>query len=363
VFDFIQKLNFHEDKVNEALNDQIGSSLSTVFLDLLTNICNFNCTFCDGKSLYNLKDNSFSRDRLDSMALELSELKVDSIILVGEGGEPLIHPDFNRFSRKLLDLGINLGIYTNGSIVRKSIFATLSHFSFVRISVNAGSKETHKLIHRYTGADTFENVIKFITECSKVNQSSVGVSYVIIRENIDELYEAAKIAKECGAHYIEFKPAYGLNYSIDKELYETNIINIMAQIDLARRLESQDFKIILNNQLSYFIQNDFEHNVERITLLDAPRRCLTSKLRMVVSPTGCYLCTPKRSIKRFSFGDPQSQSLVDIWNSKEHQSLINEPCNFKCTYHEQNNKLLQLKEAKNRFKASSSEYFGQKEFL
>lgn len=363
MFDFTEKLNFHEDKVNEALRDQVGSSLSTVFLDLLTNICNFDCTFCDGKRLYNLEDNSFSKPRLDKMVEELKQLKIDSVILVGEGGEPLIHPYFSGFSRKLLKADIKLGIYTNGSIVRKSILATLANFDFVRVSLNSGTKHSHELIHRYNGKNTFENVLKFITECSKLNNHSVGVSFVIIRENIEELYLAAKIAKDSGADYMEFKPAYGYNYSIDKKLYETNIETLVEQIEQCRTLETEGFKIVLNNQLHHFINNDFETNVERITLLQSPRPCITSKLRMVVSPTGCYLCTPKRSIKHFSFGSPQEQSLVDIWYSQEHQALINEPCSYKCTYHEQNNKLLEIQASGHPFTAFSNLSAHQKSFL
>ena len=363
MFDFTEKLNFHEDKVNEALKDQIGSSLSTVFLDLLTNICNFNCSFCDGKTLYNLEDNSFSKARLDKMAEELKQLHIDSVILVGEGGEPLIHPYFAAFSKKLLKAGIKLGIYTNGSIVRKSILTTLANFDFVRVSLNSGTKHSHELIHRYSSKNTFENVLKFIAECSKLNKNSVGVSFVIIRENIEELYLAAKIAKECGADYIEFKPAYGFNYSIDKKLYETNIKRLLEQIEQSKTLETDRFKIVLNNQLHHFINNDFETNVDRITLLESPRACITSKLRMVVSPTGCYLCTPKRSMKHFSFGNPKVQSLVDIWYSKEHQALINEPCSYKCTYHEQNNKLLEIKASGHAFTANSNLSAHQKSFL
>lgn len=363
MFNFTDKLNFYEDKVNEALQDHVGSSLSTVFLDLLTNICNFDCIFCDGKRLYNLSDNSFSKARLDKMAIELKELKVDSLILVGEGGEPLIHPYFNGFSRKLLQSGIKLGIYTNGSIVRKSIINTLANFSFVRVSLNAGTKQTHEQIHQYSGKNTFENVMKFITECSKVNKQAVGVSYVLIKENFKEIYQASKIAKDCGAQYIEIKPAYGKNYVIDKKLYETNINTIIHQVNLAKALENDNFKVVLNNQLQHFIGNDYETNFERITLLDTPRKCITSKLRMVVSPTGCYLCTPKRSKKQFSFGNPVEQSLVDIWYSKEHQELIGQMCSYKCAYHDQNNKLLELKQKGSKFKPEENLNLEQHAFL
>lgn len=72
----------------------------------------------------------------------------------------------------------------------------------------------------------FDNVLKFIKSVSSANQNSVGVSFVILKENIHEIYEAAKLTKENGANYIEFKPAYLSDYSIDKELYKNNLLKL-----------------------------------------------------------------------------------------------------------------------------------------
>lgn len=363
MFEFESKMHFYEDKINEALKEGIGNSLSTVFLDLLTNICNFECTFCDAKQFFNVKDNSFSNERLEKMVEELISLKVDSVLLVGEGGEPIIHPYFNTFSRKLLDANIKLGIYTNGSIPKKSIIKTLDRFDFVRISLNAGTQDTHKKIHRYRGNIMFDNVLKFIKSVSSANQNSVGVSFVILKENIHEIYEAAKLTKENGANYIEFKPAYLSDYSIDKELYKNNLLKLRKQIDKAKKLEDSNFKVILNNQLKFIDNKDFSLKIEEMTLLKTSRKCITSKLRMVVSPTGCYLCTPHRSKKEYSFGNPKNDSLVDIWNSLKHSSLLQKECNLKCAYHEQNQKLLELKEKNEKFISKIENSLIQDSFL
>ncbi|MCB9256471.1 MAG: radical SAM protein [Chitinophagales bacterium] len=362
MFDFEDKMNFYEDKINAALGEEIGDSLSTVFLDLLTNICNFDCTFCDAKKLFNVKDNSFSNSRLDEMALELKELNVDSVLLVGEGGEPIIHPYFNEFSNKLLELNIKLGIYTNGSIPKKSIIKTLSNFEFVRISLNAGTQKSHKIIHQYKGNLIFDKVLKFIQECRNANTKSVGVSFVLLKENIDELYQAAILAKENGAHFIEFKPAYGHNYAIDQELYIKNLKGILSQLNEAEHLEDENFKVVLNNQLKIILRKDFNQHVDEMTILKTGRICITSKLRMVVSPSSCYLYTPHRSKKNYSYGDPKKESLVSIWNSLKHKELLNKECFLKCAYHNQNEALLKLYNSKGRFKSKSLD-IEQKSFL
>ena len=335
MFDFIDKLKYYPDKVNIALSETIGKSLSTVFLDLSTNVCDFNCFFCDSK-FYKLPKCSFSRDRLLELIEELKELKVDSVLICGEGSEPLLHPNFTEISQKLIDSGFYVGIYTNGSIIDDGIIDVLGCFDFVRISLNAATWQMHKKIHCYTRSDVFDTVVKFISEISKVNKNT-GVSFLLLEENICEMFTATRLSKRIGAKYIEFKPAYLKNYNINKTLY-TQKTDIFEQIQKSQSIEDDNFKVLLNNQL-----RAFSDNVSEIIYQDTAINCLTSKFRMVISPTGCYLCTPHRSKNQYRIGDPNKQSIKEIWFSDLHKEILQRKCNYKCAYFAQNKYLLDLK--------------------
>ncbi|MBQ4369389.1 MAG: hypothetical protein II784_00155, partial [Oscillospiraceae bacterium] len=80
-----------------------------------------------------------------------------------------------------------------------------------------------------------------------------------------------------------------------------------------------------------------------LTRLGEGRTCLTSKLRMVVSPNGCFLCTCFRNVPDYSLGDPCSNTLNEIWYGEKHIELLKRDCCLKCTYTEQNDFLLKLR--------------------
>jgi hypothetical protein len=63
----------------------------------------------------------------------------------------------------------------------------------------------------------------------------------------------------------------------------------------------------------------------------------------VVSPRGCYLCTPLRGQLDKSIGNASTRSLVEIWYSSRHTALMHQPCKLRCTYHEQNELLLAMR--------------------
>jgi MoaA/NifB/PqqE/SkfB family radical SAM enzyme len=362
MFDFVVKMNFFQDKINSALDGRVERSLSTVFIDLVSNQCNHNCIFCDGK-FYEIEPKLFGRERLDRMASELEALGVDSAVIVGEGGESLLNPDFSFFAKRLSAAGIHLGLYTNGGIANEEIFQALADFDFVRVSLDAGCAATHQKVHGYEGRNDYDKVRDFIRKASSLKGPEVGASFIILRENVKEIYAAAKAAKAAGAGYLELKPAYLPDYGFRWNIFSESGLALSQELERCEALHDEKFKIVVNNQLQRYLEG--ETDAKDMTRLKESRPCLACKLRMVISPTGCYLCTPHRSKEEFRIGDPMEQSLLDIWNGPLHRSKMGNPCFYKCAYHDQNELLLQLQTENRSFEpvpvdavaASSQKYF------
>ena len=340
IFDFISKLSFHSQKAIDCIDDNLKCSLSTVFLDLVSGICNHNCIFCDGQ--YNpLPQKSFSEERLLSIADELKLLNVNSVVIVGEGGESTLHPSFCVFARKLLTLGIHVGLYTNGETLNGEIAKTVADFDFVRISLDSGCDATHKVVHRSNITDSFSKIVENAKMFSKIKKGTLGASFIVLNENIEDISTAVQICEESGFDFLELKPFYSPNYKFDLLLYEKLSSKLMKNyLDAVASCKS--LRVILNNQFKEWEENNFSQS--NLTQLDKPRICYTSKLRMVVSPTGCYLCTCFRNIDAYCMGDPNTASLVDIWYSDKHFELTKCLCKLKCTYSAQNDFLTQMKE-------------------
>ncbi|MBQ7638065.1 MAG: radical SAM protein [Clostridia bacterium] len=340
MFNFISKLSHFPDKAQICTEDCVGRSLSTVFIDLVSGVCNHNCIFCDGKYLP-LENRMFSSERLLKMADELSALGVDSAIIVGEGGESTLHPAFCDFAERLLAAGIHVGLYTNGETLCGAVAATASKFDFVRVSLDSGKSETHNVVHRSNNSNAFERITAQLGEFSAVKKGRLGVSYVVLPENVDDIPVAARICEEKGVDFFELKPFYSPEYTFDIPMYRT----LADKLDKYYKETSSScvrMKVVLNNQFAEWLRFGFAPR--DLTRLSDGRPCLTSKLRMVISPNGCFLCTCFRNNDEYNLGDPNERSLEDIWYGEKHRELLSRPCCLKCTYHEQNEFLLRLRD-------------------
>ena len=155
--------------------------------------CNLDCSFCIFKE----------HKRRESMPLEvykkaLGDLKdcgVGSIVLTG-GGEPLVNPQINEFIEASSDF--RLGMITNGVLLDRVPPDLLARFEFIRISLNAGTRETYKKI---AGRDFFDRVVRNIGY-AKEHTSQLGVSFVVVEENIDEI----KLVESLEVDLVQFKP-------------------------------------------------------------------------------------------------------------------------------------------------------------
>ena len=94
-FDFVRKLAFFPSRVGAVLDRRLPAALSTVYLDVNTDICNHACTFCDG-FYRSLRAAHLPWPRLERLVDEMQEIGVLAIVLAGDRGEPFLHPDFGK---------------------------------------------------------------------------------------------------------------------------------------------------------------------------------------------------------------------------------------------------------------------------
>ena len=51
-------------------------------------------------------------------------------------------------------------------------------------------------------------------------------------------------------------------------------------------------------------------------------RCLTAEMRTVLSPSGAYVCPYHRGNSNLKIGDPNTESLKDIWYGKTRKEIM-----------------------------------------
>lgn len=202
-----------------------GDALKEINIYPLGFDCNHECVMCWRQQLnkqqrrttiINNQKNSLYIDDYKRLIMSLPR-SVKSIGLLG-GGEPLLYSHIKeliKFIKKRKHYG---SLITNGFLLSESIRQTLinSQFDFIRISHHAGTAKTYKVIHGRDDYKIVENNIKALLKERGNKLPYVALSFVIQKDNFNEIKNFVKLAERIGVDEIEF--TY-LNPSSKKELF------------------------------------------------------------------------------------------------------------------------------------------------
>lgn len=283
------KILFYLDEVADIL---AGKFVYPVILELdPTNRCQNNCYFCMFSQLRENVPVDLDLGLYERLLGELKGLK--SIVFTG-GGEPLLHPRFLDMVTMAKEKNIELGLVTNG-ILLDEVLPQLDDFTFVRISLNAATRDTYKLVH---GGDYFSIVCESVRRlvAAKRKHTIVGLSFVVCERNEDEVVEAERMAKDLGVDYIQFKPdEYG---------------------DIHRDCGTGGGLSIVTKRYS----------------IDSYLPCAIGGLVAVVLATGqlCYCCQHKEK-SGFIVGDLNRSSFKELWKARRQMKLGISKCKT-CRY-------------------------------
>jgi len=320
-----------------------------------TSRCNLACPDCISGSLLN-KD-EISSPRLLALTDEMINAGVKAIVLIG-GGEPMMHPVIEDVIRRFGEAGIKIGITTNGLYLKKYLEVTAEHSSWVRVSMDSGTSETFNRIRpSRTGKSMFSSAIQNMQAFAKVKRGKLGFSFMVFNEgdygfkgipirsgaldsvkhitsNVHEIYQAAKLAREIGCDYFELKPMYDVDhYAVMQPAWLTEVVN--EQIELAKTLENEDFKVLEASKLWASLQGESNFEPKEYN------RCAISQARTLVTPSGVYVCPYFRGNETKRIGDIRRQSFSTMWHSEQRKSVLqhldpSRDCRMHCIRHESN---------------------------
>ena len=174
-------------------------------------VCNHDCGFCtyrytrdeDMNALFDLKDVIPLPQMLDIFD-DCVDLGVRAIELTG-GGEPSLHRDFPAILGELNCRDLEIGLITNGAW-RKNQFddvvSGLWEAEWVRFSLDAATPETHEVTHGARAGD-FERALVAI-DAFREAPVTVGLSFIVQKQNMHEIEAFADLATELGVDYIRY---------------------------------------------------------------------------------------------------------------------------------------------------------------
>ncbi|MFZ0748581.1 MAG: radical SAM protein, partial [Pyrinomonadaceae bacterium] len=324
-------------KLHELMTE--GSTKGPVIIEFdPTTACNFTCPECISIGLLN--KGQIKPQRVRQLLQEFSKCGVRGVIFIG-GGEPLAHVSMPEPIVQAHELGMAVGLTTNGSLVNRHLSAIAECVQWTRFSIDAATAHTFAVFRPSHVKNAFEKVISNIELLAKIKKGKIGYSFLLLKRrdsageinNYEEVFEAGRLAKEIGCDYFELKPAVDFAHHLIP-LSEQDRTQILRQIEALTELDTPNFRVIFPSSLEHLLSS-------RST--DQPKSyqtCPTLELRTVVTPTGIYPCPYKRGYEESvlaSINDPFDRAWVSqerISRSKSINPSVD--CAFHCIRHDTN---------------------------
>jgi MoaA/NifB/PqqE/SkfB family radical SAM enzyme len=308
-----------------------------------TSDCNLNCKTCVRHSW----EEEMGFMQLEDYKKLIGDLKsfkgLEKISFWGIG-EPLFHPQITEMIELASELEIKTQIITNGLLLdQKKAEALLeSGLDSLVVSVDGTSPETMADIR--SGAD-LKTVIKNIQNFRNLrdkNQKNceIGIEYVIMKSNVDELKDLRKLAFKLGASFIFLTNLLPYTEDMSDEiLYSFSISRSQPEIRTEHRpeiyLPPTDLRediirdlAAVGGKSSSISTTQVPFNPHRGYCKFVEDGSIAVNWQGEISPCialmhsyDLYIRERKKHINKYSLGKISEKPLREIWNSEEFKNF------------------------------------------
>lgn len=336
------KLMYHVDRVGQWLKDK---SICPIYVEIgPSGSCNHRCIFC-AFDYVGYKKVFLDTKVLKRRLLEMAKGGVKSILYSGEG-EPLLHKDMADIILHTKRVGIDAALATNGVLLDKNISQKcLSALTWVKVSLNAGTKQTHAKIHCCNKGD-FDRIIQNLKDAVRIKKKrklacTIGVQMLFLPENCNEVAVLASILKKIGVDYLVVKPFSQhpmSRHKLSKSFHYKDYFRLEEKLN---KYSNKNFKVVFRL-----------HTMEKIEGSRAYKHCFGIPFWAHIDATGnVWACSARLGNPNYLFGNIYSKSFKAICNSKRRRDIINRistkldtsVCRKACRLDEINSYLWELK--------------------
>ncbi len=322
-----------------------------------TDHCNLDCVTCYrnnwAEALGRMTDATYTRI-LDG----IKDIDPRPTIFFGGIGEPTLHTHLPAWVAQAKALGCRVEMITNGTLLTEALSRKLieSRLDLVWVSIDGATPESYSDVR--LGAE-LPNVLHNLTTLRQLRggghfpKPEIGVAFVAMERNIDDLPEVLKIAQRHGAMHFRVSNVLAIDELLRGEmLYESAANDItfissnftphlsLPKLPFTERTRDALFKAFRSGYnvnfagSSFSGSNDVCNFVESGALAVAWNGGVSPCLPLLHSHTH-YIKGRWRKSRAHVVGNVHQRSLLDIWNDpayvayRDHvQGFAFSPCTF-----------------------------------
>jgi MoaA/NifB/PqqE/SkfB family radical SAM enzyme len=344
------KIWHHADRLQALAADKDVAPV-TVEVDPVA-YCNHHCFWCVDPSH---KPVAASRDFLWQLLEELATFAVNGFGVQGVvfkgGGEPTLHSDFAKLMETTYSLGFDIGVVTNGSrLLKPGIAEALACWaSYVRVSIDGPTPETHQRIH---GSRDFSTIIAGVEKLMSLRHERhpiVGLSFAMDHVMLPVFPESIALGDRIGVDYVLIRPPFFEEVGRTSTMTPSQAAELRralteaawaypGSMDVlvgtwvgdAERSETPETGLASSGRRAHQLKQDLpiEHRLGK---------CWASPLLAVVAADGqVYGCCNLRFLDDWAFGYvdyEQGVTLADIWAGERRRQILARMHEAECIDH------------------------------
>jgi Fe-coproporphyrin III synthase len=205
---------------------KIGAGLKKIYLEP-TARCNLACVTCMRQQWPSLHDGEMDMVLFERLLEQMKQFPQLEKVHLGGFGEPLAHSRALEIIGRLTGAGYSLSFNTNGTLLTEEVAVELIRLGVnsVFFSVDGLDREMFSKIRVNGEYDVvIENMLTLrrLKQQKKVNYPKIGLEFVMMKSNVDQLPLLLTLAKKVGAPAVLVTNLLAYSEEMYKEvLYET----------------------------------------------------------------------------------------------------------------------------------------------
>lgn len=336
------KILWHLDRVQEWNNT--GKTFPILFEIDPTNKCNHDCPWCSFAKWRSENQDMLCLDTMKKLLKDMKDGGTKAVNWTG-GGEPLMNPNTIQAIQYAKEIGLDQGIFTNGALINNDKAKILaSHMTWVRVSIDGYDGESYAHSHGTVETAFAKTISNIRYLCAIPNRPTVGIGFVIHEKNYLGIPVIAKIAKDIGADYVQFKPEIRRpgTKQVDPLFFKENVFPLL---DSAEELSDDKFNVMITHyRFKDVLSPETNHGRNY-------GKCYSHHFQGAIAADGkAYICDHHKGEKEYEIGDIRKNSIQEIWNSEKRAKVIEfldstdlSQCQICCRNHELNKFLWHIK--------------------